>query len=638
MPTFVAKLGDWKAAAAAHAAAAAAAAPEPIPRCAKELKQQLLPEPARIESFSEPESDCEAVSRTSTRLGGGAASKRSSAGGDSAATSVRGYLLAPPSDAELCGNCGGASGEFPLGAAAMEQALWGRKDVLSPTGDTDTSWYQRVSRERRHSCCAAFGCSTAPPPPPLSACRSFCCTHGGEGGGSGSGAGSRSRSPSSDAAVAEDAEAARRRRLMRRVRSVKILFQAASPPPPPRPTSPPHSNPTLADAPVSTLSGALPSKQGDNEGHIGPHLAARDSVPAASTLLEVTRGEMAERAAFLDVLRQARRAAVGGRGPAGASEAVGVRGTAGRHRTVEQDANPAGCDGASPRGDGVEQRLRAALREALQLMAGLEREGVRLLLRADAAAASLAEKTAEVAELARTMELAQSRLLQEQAAVVSLRCAVFFRQRLSTHVGSPKGISHFHFRLISSLASTLFSDARARNPLPSQENAVAPETAAVWARTNRSRCMFLAGRADLKRLESELVAARAAATATTSTTAAAAARTGTTVLQTTYLHYPSNGDGSWQTGDLFRLVRRLCGPPERAAESEVRLLLRCLGLEHHAAALEREEVSTVAEVAALPPNGLAAAGLASLGARTAVLEAARGLAMLVGCARVVRRE
>ena len=92
-----------------------------------------------------------------------------------------------------------------------------------------------------------------------------------------------------------------------------------------------------------------------------------------------------------------------------------------------------------------------------------------------------------------------------------------------------------------------------------------------------------------------------------------------------------------QGGYLVRLILRLCLPAaaglgggERGAAAAV--LLRCLGLglEHHAVVLEREEVSTVpvAELAVLPPAGLAAAGLASLGARAAVMNAARA-----GCAR-----
>ena len=96
-------------------------------------------------------------------------------------------------------------------------------------------------------------------------------------------------------------------------------------------------------------------------------------------------------------------------------------------------------------------------------------------------------------------------------------------------------------------------------------------------------------------------------------------------------------DGVGFPHDLARLARRLCSHSATGTESEARLLLRCLGLEHHAAALEREEVTTVAELAALQPAGLAAAGLASLGARAAVMDAARGLAVLVEGARGARR-
>ena len=46
-----------------------------------------------------------------------------------------------------------------------------------------------------------------------------------------------------------------------------------------------------------------------------------------------------------------------------------------------------------------------------------------MLLRADAAAAGLAAKAAEAAELARALEVAQARLLQEQAASASVRRA-----------------------------------------------------------------------------------------------------------------------------------------------------------------------------------------------------------------------
>ncbi len=93
------------------------------------------------------------------------------------------------------------------------------------------------------------------------------------------------------------------------------------------------------------------------------------------------------------------------------------------------------------------------------------------------------------------------------------------------------------------------------------------------------------------------------------------------------------GPGGTLQGDVERLVRRLCGPSAAGEESETRGLLRCLGLERHSAALEREELATVAALAALSPAQLAAAGVASVGARTALLDAARGLCALAAAAR-----
>ena len=138
--------------------------------------------------------------------------------------------------------------------------------------------------------------------------------------------------------------------------------------------------------------------------------------------LEAARGEMAARAAFLQVLRRALRADAGHRGGADAPGSFGRGGSSGLGGLGEaEDANPAGRDGESMwDADGG---VRAALREALQLLADLEREGVRMLLRADAAAAGLAAKAVEAAELARALEVAQARLLQEQAASASVRRA-----------------------------------------------------------------------------------------------------------------------------------------------------------------------------------------------------------------------
>jgi hypothetical protein len=78
---------------------------------------------------------------------------------------------------------------------------------------------------------------------------------------------------------------------------------------------------------------------------------------------------------------------------------------------------------------------------------------------------------------------------------------------------------------------------------------------------------------------------------------------------------------------------RLCWPAVAGEESEARALLRCLGLERHAASLEREELTTVAALAALDPAQLAAAGVASVGARAALQDAARGLCALADAAR-----
>jgi hypothetical protein len=81
-------------------------------------------------------------------------------------------------------------------------------------------------------------------------------------------------------------------------------------------------------------------------------------------------------------------------------------------------------------------------------------------------------------------------------------------------------------------------------------------------------------------------------------------------------------------------VRRLCSAAgEGGGESEVEALLGCLGLRHHAAALAREEVATVAALAQCSPEHLRLAGVPSLGARAVILDAARGLRALADAAR-----
>ena len=92
-------------------------------------------------------------------------------------------------------------------------------------------------------------------------------------------------------------------------------------------------------------------------------------------------------------------------------------------------------------------------------------------------------------------------------------------------------------------------------------------------------------------------------------------------------------------GQLVRFVTRVCSPSSRmigvASESwtETRELLRCLRLEHYATALEREEVLSIASLSSLNHAQLVLAGVKSLGARTAMLDAAKGLCALVDAAR-----
>ena len=156
--------------------------------------------------------------------------------------------------------------------------------------------------------------------------------------------------------------------------------------------------------------------------------------------LEAARGEVAERAGFLAVLGRARRAA-GGRSEAVAlgsdcdSERGGGEATRplcpSKKLAAAEDKNPSagGCR-ACPRGiaDELLVEYGEALRDAVLLLGELEREGVWLLLRTDALAASLSDAEAErarsaaaLAERERALQRARECLALEQGVNEQLR-------------------------------------------------------------------------------------------------------------------------------------------------------------------------------------------------------------------------
>ncbi len=161
--------------------------------------------------------------------------------------------------------------------------------------------------------------------------------------------------------------------------------------------------------------------------------AARAAEAAAEAAAELRglAGDFAERADFLAVLRRARLAAGGADGEDPDSEPAGRPAAA----AADADANPVSLLGAVA-GEG--RRLVEAAREAGRLLWEFEREGVWLLLRADALAAarSGAEEGRAAAEAAlapavAALDVAEAALAERGGALARARRALLLEQEVN---------------------------------------------------------------------------------------------------------------------------------------------------------------------------------------------------------------